>query len=210
MDPRAFVYTELQISVPFSDAPWSDVNKTLLEQPGLLNKTWLAGVNTNSLGGFYTFDSIDNAKGFVTGYFPSEAARFGATQTTRIFAADPVADASLDIGSVHFGTKPSRKPGAFVYTELQAAIPFAKAPWRERNPVLRQIPGLQSKTWLSGLNTQTLGGLDAFDTVESAARFALEAFPKTAASLGAAFIARIFDAGGVEAASREMSSPFFV
>lgn len=27
---------------------------------------------------------------------------------------------------------------AFVYTELQIAVPFADAPWREINPVLLQ------------------------------------------------------------------------
>jgi len=27
MSTKAFVYTELQISIPFADAPWRDVNK---------------------------------------------------------------------------------------------------------------------------------------------------------------------------------------
>ena len=210
MSPKAFVYTEVQISVPFADAPWRDLNPTLLEQPGLLNKTWLAGVGNNSLGGIYAFDSIANAQRFVTGYFPREAKKFGAAHTTRIFDAQVVEDASRDMNSVHFGAKPDREPGAFVYTEVQVNVPFDKAPWRERNPVLRQQPGLMSKTWLSGLHTNTLGGIDAFDTIENAQAFALTDFPAQAAKMNAAFYTRVFDANVAEAASRDMRSPFYV
>lgn len=34
---RAFVYTELQIAIPFADYPWRDINPVLREQPGLLS-----------------------------------------------------------------------------------------------------------------------------------------------------------------------------
>ncbi len=210
MTTKAFVYTELQISVPFADAPWRDVNPTLLEQPGLINKTWLSGIGSNSLGGIYAFDSVENARKFVTGYFPAEAKKFGVAQSTRIFDAEIVEAASKDIGSPHFGAKPDRKPGAFLYTEVQVSVPFENAPWRARNPVLKTAPGLLAKTWLSGLNTQTIGGLDAFDTVENAMSFAVEEFPKTAAGMNAAYITRVFDANIVEEASRQMNSPFFV
>jgi len=209
MSPKAFVYTELQLSVPFADAPWQDVNASLLEQPGLLNKTWLAGVNTNSLGGIYAFDSIENAEAFVTGYFPSEAAKFGAPQLTRLFDAAVVEEASLDINSAHFGAMLPQKPGAFVYTEVQVNVPFKHAPWAARNPILKTLPGLLGKTWLSGLHTNTLGGIDAFDTVENAMAFALELFPKAAAGMNASFAVRVFDGAVVEDASRAMRSPFF-
>jgi len=209
MSSQAFVYTELQISVPFDDAPWRDINAALLAQPGLLNKTWLAGVGTGSLGGLYAFDSIENAESFVTGYFPGEAAKFGVAQTTRLFDAAITEEASRDINSPHYGAELARNPGAFVYTEVQLSVPFEKAPWRDRNPALKQLPGLLGKTWLSGLHTETLGGFDAFDTLENATAFALEAFPKAAAAMNAAFVTRIFDAAVVEDASREMRSPFY-
>lgn len=51
MQHRAFVYTELQISVPFDQVPWQKVNQAIKEQPGFLNKTWLAGVGNQSAGG---------------------------------------------------------------------------------------------------------------------------------------------------------------
>lgn len=210
MSSKAFVYTEVQISVPFDKAPWKQVNDAIKKQPGFINKTWLSGVNTNSLGGIYSFDSIENAQKFVTGYFPEEAGGFGAAHNTRIFDASVVKDASIDLNSPHFGAIPSQKPGAFVYTEVQVNLPFEKAPWKDRNPVLKQQQGLLAKTWLSGLHTNTIGGIDAFDTLENARTFALNAFPQTAKKMNAAFYTRVFDASQTEEASRDMYSPFYV
>lgn len=209
MQPKAFVYTEVQISIPFNDAPWRQINESLLEQPGFLNKTWLSGLGTGSLGGFYAFDSLENAQAFVTGYFPSEARNFGVAHTTRVFNAEAVAEASAPLNSPYFGGSPAAKPGAFVYTELQVNVPFDQAPWRERNPALLQTHGLLAKTWLSGVNTNTLGGFDAFDTVESAKAFAIDAFPKVAAAMNCAIYTRVFDASVTEEASRQLHSPYF-
>ena len=211
MNPKAFVYTEVQVSVSdFDKAPWRVLNPVLLEQPGLLNKTWLWGVGTGSLGGLYTFDSIDNANDFVTGYFPTEAREIGATHNTRVFDAEATREASLGTKSVHYGADQGIEPGAFVYTEVQVNVPFEKAPWRARNPILLQTPGLISKTWLAGLHTNTLGGLDAFDTVDNAKDFAINVFPKTARKLNAAFYTRVFDAKATKQASIDMKSPFYV
>ena len=81
---KAFVYTELQLSVPFDQYGWREANPGLRAQPGFRNKTWLAGIGSQSLGGFYEFDGIENARRFVTAYFPAEARKFGVAQTTRI------------------------------------------------------------------------------------------------------------------------------
>jgi hypothetical protein len=94
MNAKAFVYTEVQLSVPFDQAPWRELNPVLLEQPGLLNKTWLSGVGNNSVGGMYAFDTIENAQRFARDYFPTEAARLNAAFTTRIFDAAVVEEAS--------------------------------------------------------------------------------------------------------------------
>lgn len=53
---KAFVYTEVQISVPFDQAPWRALNPVLAAQPGFRNKTWLSGVQNKSVGGIYEFD----------------------------------------------------------------------------------------------------------------------------------------------------------
>lgn len=208
MTPQAFVYTEVAISVPFDQAPWSEINTAIRQQPGFLNKTWLSGHGNNSLGGFYGFDSIENARKFVTEYFPSEPRAFGVAHNTRVFDAAVTADASADMGAVQYGNA-APEPGAFVYTELQLSLPFDQAPWPARNKALKMLPGLQNKVWLSGLQTQTLGGFDAFDSLDHALDFAVNLFPETAAELGCAFYTRVFDAKVTEAASREMGSPYY-
>ncbi|MDA7949481.1 MAG: hypothetical protein MPJ78_18625 [Hyphomicrobiaceae bacterium] len=101
-------------------------------------------------------------------------------------------------------------PKAFVYTEVQISVPFEKAPWQARNPILKKQQGLIAKTWLSGLHTNTIGGVDAFDTVENAKAFAVDVFPETARKLNAAFYTRVFDASLTKEASRDMQSPFYV
>lgn len=210
MPVKAFVYTELQISTPFGDVPWQAVSDAIRKQPGFISKTWLSGVGNNSVGGFYSFDSIENAQKFVTGYFPGEARNFGVAHNTRLFDATVVEQASLDLSSPHFGAQLEQKPGAFVYTEVQVNVPFEKAPWQDRNPVLKQQPGLLAKTWLSGLHTNTLGGIDVFDTLENARAFALDGFPKAAANMNAAFYTRVFEANVTEEASRYLKSPFYL
>lgn len=209
MTPKAFVYTELQISAPFENVPWQELNDQIASEPGFLNKTWFSGVGNDSVGGIYSFDSVETAQHYCTTFFPAVAKKFGVAQTTRIFDAGVVSDASHDMGSPHFGAVPTQAPGAFVYTEMQVNVPFEKAQWKDRNPVLKQQKGLISKLWLSGLNTNTLGGVDAFDTVENALAFAVDDFPETAAKLNAAFYTRVFGGGVTEAASRGLNSPYY-
>ncbi len=208
---KAYVYTELQISVPFEKAPWQRINKVIKNQPGFINKTWLSGLGNQSAGGFYTFDSIENAQKFVTNYFPSEAKELGVALTTRVFDALATEAASREMNSIHYGGKLAKAPEAFVYTEVQAhAIPFnVVVPWMKRNPDLKSQPGFLAKTWLSGIHTGTVGGLYAFDTIENAKKFTLEYFPAIAKNMNKAFYTRIFDARKTEAASRDMYSPFY-
>lgn len=209
MSQKAFVYTELQISAPFKDVPWRRVSNAIKQQPGFLSKTWFSGAGNNSVGGFYSFDSIENAQKFVTEYFPREARNFGVAHNTRVFDATIVEEASLGLDSPHFGAAPAQAPGASVYTEVQINVPFEKAPWQDRNPVLKQQPGLIAKTWLSGIHTNTLGGVDAFDTLENAKAFAIDVFPQTAAKMNAAFYTRVFEANVTEEASRYLNSPYY-
>lgn len=206
---KAFVYTELQINVPFNEAPWKKLNPVLKSQPGILNKTWLSGYGTNTVGGLYEFDTIENAQEFVTGYFPTEPRAFGVAHTSRIFDAEVVKEASVDMNSAHFGGVLEKEPLAFVYTEVQLGLPFENAPWKKLNPALKEQPGLLSKTWLSGIGAQTPGGFYAFDTIENARKFAVDYFPTEARQLNAAFKTMVFDAAITRQASQELDSPFY-
>ena len=208
---KAFVYTEIQAALPFQEAPWKTINQALKNQMGLINKTWLSGVGDHSVGGFYAFDSIENAQKFVTEYFPAEARALGVPQRTLIFDGMATEEASKALNSYHYGNGQHRQPGAYLYTEVQLGIrPFSDAPWRQINEAIKRQPGFMAKTWLSGLHTGTVGGFYAFDTVENAKQFAMEYFPTETAAMNAAFTTRVFDAGVVEQASREMQSPFYV
>lgn len=204
----AFVFTEVQLSIPFTEAPWKRLNPILLRQPGFRNKTWLAGVGNQSVGGFYEFDSLDHARRFVIDYFPAEARALGVAQTTRIFDGRPVAEASMQLRSPHFGARVAQRPGAFVYTEVQVGVPFEQAPWKDLNPILAAQPGLLHKTWLAGVGTHSLGGFYAFDNIPHAREFALGYFPTETARLGAAYTTRIFDAAVVAEASAPLRSPY--
>lgn len=209
--PKAYVYTELQVSIPFRDVPWERLNDSIKKQPGFINKTWLSGVDGSSVGGLYAFDSIAHAQEFVINYFPVEAKSFGVAQITKIFDADATEEASREMNSVFYVKRPIRKPGAFVYTEVQLhAAPFNTAvPWRDLNPTLKKQPGLISKTWLNGINTGTPGGFYAFDSIENARLFVINYFPGEAQKLNAAFSTKLFDAKVTETASRAMNSPFY-
>ncbi|MEW8437150.1 MAG: YdhR family protein [Candidatus Thiodiazotropha taylori] len=207
--PGAFLYTEVQASTPFERLPWEERNPVIASQEGFISKTWLSGRRNLSMGGFYSFESIAAARRYAAAFFPEAQRRYGNAHTSRIFDASVTQEASIDINSPHFSIALGHKPGAYVYTEVQVSVPFEQFPWRKRNRELKKIPGLLGKTWLSGLNTQTLGGFDIFDSLENAERFAIERFPETAAKLGAAFTTRIFDASVTEAASRGIGSPMF-
>ncbi len=206
---KTFLYTEMQISLPFATAPWPARNAVLRDQPGLVNKTWLAGIGTQSLGGFYEFDSLDAARRFAIEEVPATARRLGVAQTTRLFDGSVVEEASRALNSLHFGGTLRQQPGAFVYTEAQIAAPFDQAPWRQMNPVLLAQPGLLHKTWLSGVLTGSVGGFYAFDSLANATRFVTDYFPTEAAALGVAYTTRLFDAAVVAEASRGLRSPFF-
>jgi len=96
---KAYVYVEAQVSVPFEDYPWNKDNPDIKKQPGFISKTWLSGFDNNSIGGFYAFDSIENAKEYTTGFMLEKAKKLKIGITTRIFSAERVEEASREMGS---------------------------------------------------------------------------------------------------------------
>jgi len=96
---KAYVYVEAQVTVPFGEYPWDKNNPDIRQQPGFISKTWLSGLDNNSIGGFYAFDSIENAKKYVTGFMFEKASKLNIGITTRVFSAERVEDASREMNS---------------------------------------------------------------------------------------------------------------
>lgn len=99
---KAFVYVEAQVSVPFEDYPWDKDNSDIKKQPGFISKTWLSGADNHSIGGFYAFDSLDNARQYATGFMAEKAKKLNIGITTRVFDADQVTHASSGMYSPFF------------------------------------------------------------------------------------------------------------
>ena len=99
---KAFVYVEAQASVPFEEYPWEKGNEGIRKQPGFISKTWLSGADNNSMGGFYAFDSIENAKRYATGFMSEKAKKLYIGLTTCVFSAKRVAQASGEMNLPFF------------------------------------------------------------------------------------------------------------
>jgi hypothetical protein len=101
---RVFLYAEFQVSVPFSEGVWREANPAMHTVPGMRSKTWLSGINTNSVGGFYEFDSVKSARTYAEGMLADFARAANASLTVKLFDGDVVAEASKDMGSPYFAT----------------------------------------------------------------------------------------------------------
>ncbi|MEM7653274.1 MAG: YdhR family protein [Pseudomonadota bacterium] len=94
-----FLYAEFQVSAPFEESIWEDANSAMKTVPGLLNKTWLSGLSTKSIGGFYEFDSEAHARAYAEGMLADFARNAGGSLTVKLFDGASVAVASRQMNS---------------------------------------------------------------------------------------------------------------
>ncbi|SEA94515.1 YdhR family protein [Rubrimonas cliftonensis] len=99
---RVFLYAEFQVSAPFTEGVWGEVNPAMKTVPGLRSKTWLSGINTHTVGGFYEFDSVANARAYAEGMLAGFAKAVDASLTVKLFDGDVVAEASRGMQSPFF------------------------------------------------------------------------------------------------------------
>lgn len=97
----------------------------------------------------------------------------------------------------------------YLYAEIQNSAPFTEAVWGEANPMMHTVPGLRSKTWLSGINTHSVGGLYEFDSVANARAYAEGMLLGFAKAANATLTVKLFDGEVVAEASRGMNSPYY-
>jgi len=95
---KIFLYVEFQISKDFTTLDIEDINAQMKEYPGLVSKTWLSGINTNSLGGFYEWDSLENVQNYIDNYLAPGMKHYGSL-TVKLFDGDVVKDACIGMNS---------------------------------------------------------------------------------------------------------------
>jgi hypothetical protein len=99
---KVFLYAEYQISYDFNEMDVDPIHVEMKKFPGLKSKTWLSGVNTKSVGGFYEFDSLENAQNYVDNLLVPFVETFNANLTVRLFDGDVVSAASKEMGSPYY------------------------------------------------------------------------------------------------------------
>ncbi|PKU22110.1 hypothetical protein [Telmatospirillum siberiense] len=99
---KIFLYAEIQVSIPFTEIDWKSINIAMKKNEGLKSKTWLSGINNHTIGGFYEFDSLENAKAYAGGYLSDAAKQLGGSLSVKLFDGDIVAAASREIASPYY------------------------------------------------------------------------------------------------------------
>ena len=107
---KVFLYAEIQVAIPFTEIDWASINTAMKKEKGLKSKTWLSGINNNSIGGFYEFDSLENAKAYAEGYLAKAARQLGGSLSVKLFDGDVVADASRGISSPYYEKATQKTP----------------------------------------------------------------------------------------------------
>jgi hypothetical protein len=99
---KVFLYAEIQVSIPYNKVDWASINTEMQKEAGLKSKTWLSGINTNTIGGFYEFDSLENAKAYALGYLAAAAQQLGGSLSVKLFDGDITADANKGMSSPYY------------------------------------------------------------------------------------------------------------
>jgi uncharacterized linocin/CFP29 family protein len=96
---KVFIYAEFQVSVPFDQIDWEPINVNMKKFAGLKSKTWLSGIGSNSVGGFYEFDSEENAQNYIDNLLVPVTKNLQGNLSVKLFNGDIVKDASIDMSS---------------------------------------------------------------------------------------------------------------
>lgn len=101
---KVLVYAEYQVSIPFTQIDWLTINLEMKKFSGLKSKTWLSGLNTNTVGGFYEFDSVENAQNYIDNLLTPFAKKVNGNLTVKIFNGDVTKEASIGMNSPFYST----------------------------------------------------------------------------------------------------------
>ncbi len=101
---KVFLYAEYQLSVHFDQFDWKPINVQMKQNAGLKSKTWLSGVNTNSIGGFYEFDSVENAQNYIENVLIPFSKELKGSLCVRLFDGETTKEASIGMDSPFYAT----------------------------------------------------------------------------------------------------------
>ncbi len=96
---KVFIYAEYQVSTPFKDIDWNEINVQMKQFPGLISKTWLSGKNTQTVGGFYEFDNQSNAQAYIDELLIPFTKQIQGNLTVKLFDGEVVEEASVGMNS---------------------------------------------------------------------------------------------------------------
>ncbi len=99
MMSKVFIYAEYQVSVPFTDLNWREINAQMQAFSGLISKTWLSGKNTQTVGGFYEFDNQTNAEAYIDELLIPFTKQVRGNLTVKLFDGEVVKAASIGMYS---------------------------------------------------------------------------------------------------------------
>jgi hypothetical protein len=92
---KTFLYAEYQVSIPFDQIDWQPINVDMKKYAGLKSKTWLSGLNTNTVGGFYEFDSVENAQKYIDGLLIPFAKQVNGNLSIKLFDGEITQEANI-------------------------------------------------------------------------------------------------------------------
>ncbi len=92
---KTFLYAEFQVSIPFDQIDWQTINVEMKKYVGLKSKTWLSGINTHTVGGFYEFDSVENAQNYIDGLLVPFVKQVNGNLSTKIFDGEITQEANI-------------------------------------------------------------------------------------------------------------------
>ncbi len=96
----------------------------------------------------------------------------------------------------------------FLYVEFQISIQFSELDIPSINAAMKEFPGLKSKTWLSGIGNNSLGGFYEFDSKENVQNY-IDNFLAPAMAEYGSLTTKLFDGDIVDMASKGMNSPYY-
>ncbi len=97
MDAAVFLYVEFPglATISFDEFVRRDADIKTKQFPGIKSKTWLFGIDTKSVGGFYEFNSRGNAQNYVDNYLIAVANKLGVEVTYKLFLKTNTNNASI-------------------------------------------------------------------------------------------------------------------